>query len=199
MLVSLGQKQIEFLPIKKIANDIAYLVANELPPPTVVDDSGHVGDLEFGQAPTGTETGKPKPKDFQLSRQAVQRIHAVVKDLIGEDNQQTDISDLETLRSLFIMDPLAYFGSDVDFSQPHVRQQYGDRFQVAYFITQYGEVDELNTEFPTNYETVEMSTVVQSRLRAPTACFIEKPLLPSELFQYISCSRCGAFVPEWRS
>jgi hypothetical protein len=174
MLISLGQKQIEFLPIKKIANDIAVLEANAPPaPPTTPSDSGHVGDLEFGQPSTGTQTGKGKAQELHLDSRAVQRIHSIVKDLSASDEQLTDISDLETLRSFFVMDPLAYFGADVDFTLPHVRQQYGDRFQVAYFRTSFGEVDELNTEFPTSHETVTMSTVSSAPTGTQFQTFVE--------------------------
>jgi hypothetical protein len=163
-LVSLGSKQLEIVSVKKVANDIGVLEAVE---PAVQStgpaDSGHVGDLEFGQSSSSKPTGKGKDLISAVDSRAIQRIHSVVKELEGTDEQLTDIHDLETLRSLFILDPLAYFGPDVDFSQPHVRQQYHDRFQVAFFQTQCGLTDELNTEFPTDYKTVTMTTLTQSQ------------------------------------
>ncbi len=159
MLISLGAKQIEMIPVRKIANDIAVLAAVEPPPPEAGPaDSGHVGDLEFGQTGTENKPAQTKGKAQQLDSKVVQHINSIVKALETEEEQLTDISDLETLRSLFVMDPLAFVGPDVDFDQPYVKQHYGDRFQAAYFVTQWGMADELNTEFPTEFETVSMST-----------------------------------------
>jgi hypothetical protein len=71
------------------------------------------------------------------------------------------------------MDPLAFFGPDVDLESEEMRQHYGDRFQVAYFITQWGEAEELNTEFPTDYETVSLSTFSNATTGAQFLTFVE--------------------------
>lgn len=174
MLIPLGVRQIETISMRKIASDIAYLEANQPPePPAEPSDSGHVGDLEFGDPPAATPTGKTSPKARALDSKAIARIRDVLKDHVTPNDQLTDIGDLETLRSLFAMDPLAFFGADVNFEDPQVIQQFGDRFQAAYFMTQWGEAEELNTEFPTDYETVSLSTYSNSQTGTRFQTFVE--------------------------
>jgi hypothetical protein len=174
VLVPLNIRQFETLPLKKIANDIAYLEAAQPPePPAVPADSGHVGDLEFGQQPAPAQPGKTPVKARPLDSRTIARIHSALKDHLVPDDQLTDIGNLETLRSLYAMDPLAFFGPEVDLESEEVKQHYGDRFQVAYFITQWGEAEELNTEFPTDYETVSLSTFTNATSGTQFQTFIE--------------------------
>jgi hypothetical protein len=175
ILVSLGARQIEMIPVKNIANDIALLEAKEPPSPPQAGpaDSGHVGDLEFGPPPTETKSGQSKFTPRPLDSKAIGQIHSAVKDLVTGKDQLTNLNDLGTLRSLFIMDPLAYMGSDVDFGRSDVNQQFGDRFQVAYFATQWGEGEELSTEFPVNFETVSLSTYSHAQTGTQFQTYVE--------------------------
>ncbi|MGA2532600.1 MAG: hypothetical protein ABSG19_06130 [Candidatus Aminicenantales bacterium] len=159
-LVTLGARQEKVVDVRSLKHDLPLLEAQQPPPvQPKPQDTQAVGDLEFGQQAQGDKSTGSTKKVPPLRASQTRPAPAALAGAKGP--LQTDL-DLESVRALLALDPLAQAGPDLDLGKP----PYAGRFQRAAFDTPWAQVDEIDTPFAIDQETVSLITQTTSQENA---------------------------------